>query len=90
MNYGGDIPEFDHRAVREAIVNAFARRDDARLGRVLLRMEADGLTVSNPGGFIEGVTFRNILNVQAWWRQWAMARADLCPQCQILQESCSE
>lgn len=69
------IPEFDHRAVREAIVNAFAHRDYTRLGRVLLKMDADGLTISNPGGFIEGVTFRNILNVEPHGRNPVLADA---------------
>lgn len=69
------IPEFDHRAVREAIVNAFAHRDYTRLGRVLVRIDADGLTVSNPGGFIEGVTFRNILNAEPHGRNPVLADA---------------
>ena len=44
------IPDFDKRAVREAIVNAFAHRDYTRLGRVLVQIDSDGLTISNPGG----------------------------------------
>ena len=59
--YRMSIPEFDQRAVREAVINAFAHRDYTRLGRVLVQMDSDGLTVSNPGGFIEGVTYDNIL-----------------------------
>lgn len=54
------IPEFNPRAVREAIVNAFAHRDYTQLGRVMVRIDADGLSVSNPGGFIEGVTYHNL------------------------------
>lgn len=38
-------------------------------------MDADGLTVSNPGGFIEGVTFRNILNVEPHGRNPVLADA---------------
>lgn len=69
------IPEFDKRAVREAIVNAFSHRDYTRLGRVLIRIDADGLTVSNPGGFIEGVTIQNILNVEPHGRNPVLADA---------------
>ena len=69
------IPEFDKRAVREAIVNAFSHRDYTRLGRVLVRMDADGLTITNPGGFIEGVTIENILNVEPHGRNPVLADA---------------
>ena len=69
------IPEFDKRAVREAVVNAFSHRDYTRLGRVLVRMDADGLTISNPGGFIEGVTIQNILNVEPHGRNPVLADA---------------
>lgn len=69
------IPEFDKRAVREAIVNAFSHRDYTRLGRVLVRMDADGLTITNPGGFIEGVTIQNILNVEPHGRNPVLADA---------------
>ena len=69
------IPEFDKRAVREAVVNAFSHRDYTRLGRVLVRMDADGLTITNPGGFIEGVTIQNILNVEPHGRNPVLADA---------------
>lgn len=69
------IPEFDKRAVREAIINAFAHRDYTRLGRVLVQLDEDGLTVSNPGGFIDGVTFRNILSVEPHGRNRVLADA---------------
>lgn len=69
------IPEFNPRAVREAIVNAFAHRDYTRLGRVLVRIDTDGLSVSNPGGFIEGVTYQNILTVEPHGRNPVLADA---------------
>lgn len=69
------IPEFNPRAVRESIVNAFAHRDYTQLGRVLVRIDADGLTVSNPGGFIEGVTYQNILTVEPHGRNPVLADA---------------
>ena len=73
--YRISIPEFNHRAVREAIVNAFAHRDYTQLGRVLVRIDADGLSVSNPGGFIEGVTYQNILTVEPRGRNPVLADA---------------
>ena len=69
------IPDFDKRAVREAIVNAFAHRDYTRLGRVLVQIDSDGLTVSNPGGFVEGVTYSNILTVEPHGRNPLLADA---------------
>lgn len=69
------IPEFNPRAVREAIVNAFAHRDYTQLGRVLVRIDSDGLSVSNPGGFIEGVTYHNILTVEPHGRNPVLADA---------------
>lgn len=55
------IPNFDRRAFREAFVNALVHRDYARLGAVHIRIDDDGMTVSNPGGFVEGVTLQNLL-----------------------------
>ena len=48
-------PEFDKRALREAIVNAFCHRDYSIMGRVRVAIADEGLTIANPGGFIEGV-----------------------------------
>ena len=55
------IPNYDRRAFREAFVNALIHRDYARLGATHIRMNDDGLVISNPGGFVEGVTLQNIL-----------------------------
>jgi len=58
------VPDFDRRAFREALVNAFSHRDYTMMGTVFVRLSDDGLIVSNPGGFVEGVTLDNILTVQ--------------------------
>lgn len=55
------IPNYDRRAFREAFVNALIHRDYARLGATHVRLTDDGLVISNPGGFVEGVTLQNIL-----------------------------
>jgi len=57
------IPNFDRRAFREGFINALVHRDYARLGAVHLRLDDDGLTISSPGGFVEGVTLQNLLVV---------------------------
>lgn len=69
------IPDFDKRAIREAIVNAFAHRDYTRLGRVMVSLSDDGLLVSNPGGFIEGVSIERILTVEPHGRNPVLADA---------------
>ncbi len=58
------VPNYDPRAFREALVNAVIHRDYTRLGAVHVRWEADAIVVSNPGGFVEGVTLANLLVVE--------------------------
>lgn len=57
------IPNFDRRAFREGFINALVHRDYARLGAVHVKLDDDGLTISSPGGFVEGVTLQNLLVV---------------------------
>lgn len=58
------IPSVDHRAFREALVNALAHRDYTRLGAVHIRWNDSELSISSPGGFVEGVTLDNLLVVE--------------------------
>lgn len=55
------IPNYDRRAFREAFINALVHRDYSRLGAVHVRLDDDGLTLSSPGGFVEGITLHNLL-----------------------------
>jgi ATP-dependent DNA helicase RecG len=55
------VPNYHKRAFREAVVNSLVHRDYTRLGAVHVRLENDGLTISNPGGFVEGVNLGNLL-----------------------------
>ena len=57
-------PEFDRRALREALVNAFGHRDYSAMGRVRVLIDDEGLTISNPGGFVEGINIRNLLTAE--------------------------
>lgn len=69
------VPEFDKRALREALVNAFCHRDYSKMGRVRVMLNEDGLTVSNPGGFIEGITIDNLLTAEPHGRNPSLADA---------------
>lgn len=55
------VPAYDPRAFREAVNNALTHRDYTRLGAVHIQLHEDYALVSNPGGFVEGVTIHNIL-----------------------------
>lgn len=59
--FSDPVPAFDRDAIREAIVNAFGHRDYSMLGRVRVLIDDTGLTISNPGGFIEGISVSNLL-----------------------------
>lgn len=56
------IPNYDMTAFREALVNALVHRDYSKLGAVIVQMDDYGLTISSPGGFVEGVGIGNILS----------------------------
>lgn len=55
------VPNYDRRAFREAFVNALVHRDFSRLGAVHVKLDDDGLNISSPGGFVEGVDLNNLL-----------------------------
>ena len=69
------IPDYDPRAFREALVNAFCHRDYSVLGRVLVQITEEGMTISNPGGFIEGIRADNLLDAEPHGRNPALADA---------------
>lgn len=69
------IPEFSKRAFREALVNAFSHRDYSILQMVRLLVDDDGLSINSPGGFVEGVTIKNLLTVEPRSRNSALADA---------------
>jgi ATP-dependent DNA helicase RecG len=58
------IPTYDPRAFREALVNAIVHRDYSVLGAVYVRLQDNTLSISNPGGFVEGGTLDNLLVVE--------------------------
>lgn len=58
------LPHLDRQTFREALANAVIHRDYAMLGAVHVRREDDWLTISNPGGFVEGISRDNLLVVE--------------------------
>jgi ATP-dependent DNA helicase RecG len=58
------VPSVDPRAYREAVVNALAHRDYTRLGAVHVRWNDAEVSISSPGGFVDGVTLDNLLVVE--------------------------
>ena len=69
------IPEFDWGAFREGLVNAFCHRDYTMLGSVRVLIDDEGMVISNPGGFIDGVNLKNLLTVEPHGRNPALADA---------------
>ena len=69
------VPKVDMGAFREAVANALVHRDYHRLGAVHVRLDDHGLTVSNPGGLVEGVTLHNLLTTEPRPRNPALADA---------------
>lgn len=55
------VPNYDKRAFREALVNALVHRDYSRLGAIHVKLDDFSLSISNPGGFVDGITLNNLL-----------------------------
>lgn len=69
------VPEFSRRALREGIVNAFCHRDYSKMGRIRIAVDDEGITIANPGGFIEGVTIQTLLTAEPRGRNTVLADA---------------
>lgn len=69
------VPKVDMGAFREAMANALVHRDYHRLGATHARLSDDGLTISNPGGLVEGVTLNNLLTTEPRPRNPSLADA---------------
>jgi len=79
-----DIPTFDERAVREALLNAVSHRDYRLAGSVFVRQYPRRLEVVSPGGFPQGISPENIL-----WRQNPRNRriAEVLGKCGLVDRS---
>ncbi|MGI6694878.1 MAG: ATP-binding protein [Christensenellales bacterium] len=60
-----DIPTFNERVVREALLNAMSHRNYQLSGSIFIRQYRDRLIIENPGGLPVGVTLENILDRQS-------------------------
>jgi len=60
-----DIPTFNERVVREALLNAVSHRNYQLAGSIFVRQYRDRLVMESPGGFPAGVTPENILYRQS-------------------------
>ena len=69
------IPKVDIGAFREALANALIHRDYHSRHAVYVRLNDDELTISNPGGLVEGVTLQNLLTTEPRPRNPALADA---------------
>jgi ATP-dependent DNA helicase RecG len=67
------IPDYPERALRESILNAMIHRDYLEPGSVYVRHYEDSLQITNPGGFIGGITPENILHAEAKQRNRLLA-----------------
>jgi ATP-dependent DNA helicase RecG len=59
-----ELPTFDERPVREAVLNAVCHRDYHAAGSVFVRQFSRRLEVISPGGWPPGVTTENVLDQQ--------------------------
>ncbi len=59
-----DVPTFNERVVREAVLNAVSHRDYRQGGSVFIRQYPRRIEIVSPGGFPPGITPDNILRQQ--------------------------
>lgn len=59
-----DIPSFNEKVVREALLNAISHRNYQLPGSIFVRQYPDKLVIESPGGFPIGITLDNILDRQ--------------------------
>ena len=69
------LPNVDRLAFREGLVNALAHRDYAVNNAIYIQWRDEGLSISNPGGFIDGVSQENILTAEPHSRNHVLADA---------------
>lgn len=78
------IPTFNERVVREAILNAVTHRDYRLAGSIFIRQFPRKLQIVSPGGLPSGITLGNILDRQAP-RNRRIAEA--CARCRLVERS---
>ncbi len=59
-----DVPTFNERVIREAVLNAVSHRDYRHGGSIFVRQYPRRIEIVSPGGFPAGITPENILRQQ--------------------------
>ena len=59
-----DVPTFNERVVREAVLNAVSHRDYQHGGSIFVRQYPRRIEIVSPGGFPPGITSENVLRQQ--------------------------
>lgn len=79
-----DVPTFDERAVREAVLNAVSHRDYRHGGSVFVRQYPRRIEIVSPGGFPAGITEENLL-----WEQNPRNRriAEVLARCGLVERA---
>lgn len=69
------VPNYEKDAFREGFVNALVHRDYFRVGAVQVQLQKASLSISSPGGFVEGIHPDNILTSAPTPRNVLLAEA---------------
>jgi len=79
-----DIPTFNERIVREAVLNAVSHRDYRNGGSVIIRQFPRRIEIVSPGGFPPGITPENVL-----WQQSPRNRriAEVLSKCGLVERA---
>jgi ATP-dependent DNA helicase RecG len=79
-----DVPTFNERAVREAVLNAVSHRDYRHGGSVFVRQYPRRIEIVSPGGLPPGITLDNIL-----WEQNPRNRrvAEVLARCGLVERA---
>ena len=79
-----DVPTFNERAVREAVLNAVSHRDYRHGGSVFVRQYPRRIEIVSPGGFPAGISQENLL-----WEQNPRNRrvAEVLARCGLVERA---
>jgi ATP-dependent DNA helicase RecG len=79
-----DVPTFNERVVREAVLNAVSHRDYRSGGSVFVRQFPRRIEIMSPGGFPAGITPENVL-----WQQNPRNRriAEVLSKCGLVERA---
>ncbi len=56
-----EVADFSERVFQEALLNALSHRDYQAMGAIYVKHYPDRVVIENPGGFLDGITVKNII-----------------------------